>query len=121
MILGVVLGRIAEVNLSRALAISDDLGLFIVRPWSLFFLTIAIFSMVFPWYQKQRGRKAWTLGFLPALCLALAPPLFMMGGIPRPLVGGLLVAYGIWLLISRHRKGWKLVPPEEHEVHLEET
>jgi putative tricarboxylic transport membrane protein len=121
MILGVVLGKIAEVNLSRALAISDDLGLFIARPWSLFFLTIAIFSMVFPWYQKHRGRKAWTLGFLPALCLALAPPLFMMGGIPRPLVGGLLVAFGIWLLINRHRQGWKLSPPEEHEAHLEET
>ncbi len=121
MILGVVLGGIAEVNLSRALAISDDLGLFITRPWSLFFLIIAIFSMVFPWYQKQRGRKPWTLGFLPALCLALAPPLFMMGGIPRPIVGGLLVAIGVWLLVSRHRQGWQLEPPEEHEVHLEET
>lgn len=121
MILGVVLGSIAEVNLSRALAISDDLGLFITRPWSLFFLIIAIFSMVFPWYQKHRGHRAWTLGFLPALCLALVPPLFMMGGIPRPIIGGLLAVVGIWLLISRHRQGWKLVLPEEHEVHLEET
>ena len=121
MILGVVLGGIAEVNLSRALAISDDLTLFLTRPWSLFFLIIAIFSMVFPWYQKQRGRKPWTLGFLPALCLALAPPLFMMGGIPRPIVGGLLVAASLWLLVSRHRQGWQMEPPEEHEVHLEET
>jgi putative tricarboxylic transport membrane protein len=121
MILGVVLGGIAEVNLSRALAISDDLSLFLTRPWSLFFLVIAVFSMVFPWYQKQRGRKAWTLGFLPALCLALAPPLFMMGGIPRPVVGGLLVAVGAWLLWGRWRSGWKLEPPVEHAATLEET
>jgi putative tricarboxylic transport membrane protein len=121
MILGVVLGKIAEVNLSRAVAISDDLTLFVTRPWSLFFLIIAIFSVVFPWYQKARGRKAWTLGFLPALCLALAPPLIMMGGLTRPIVGGLLVAIGAWLLFSRHRQGWKLAAPAEHEVHLEET
>ena len=121
MILGVVLGGIAEVNLSRAVAISDDLTLFATRPWSLFFLIIAFFSMLFPWYQKHRGQKAWTLGFLPALCLALAPPLFMMGGIPRPIVGGLLVAAGLWLLVSHHRQGWQLEPPEQHEIHLEET
>jgi len=121
MILGVVLGGIAEVNLSRAVAISDDLTLFVTRPWSLFFLIIAIFSIVFPWYQKHRGRKQWTLGFLPALCLALAPPLFMMGGVTRPIVGGLLVAVGAWLLVSRHRQGWKLTAPVEHAARLEET
>ncbi|UCH75724.1 MAG: tripartite tricarboxylate transporter permease [Rhodospirillales bacterium] len=121
MILGVVLGDIAEVNLSRAVAISDDLTLFLTRPWSLFFLTIAVFSAIFPWYQKARGRKTWTLLFLPVLFLAIAPPLFMMGGVPRPAVGGILVAAGAWILFSRHRKGWKLEPPEEHEVHLEET
>ena len=48
MILGVVLGNIAELNLSRALAISDDIGLFVTRPWSLFFLIVAAFSLVFP-------------------------------------------------------------------------
>ena len=121
MILGVVLGGIAEVNLSRAVAISDDLTLFATRPWSLFFLIIALFSMLFPWYQKHRGQKAWTLGFLPALCLALAPPLFMMGGLPRPILGGLLIAGGLWLLFKHYRQGWKLETPEEHEVHLEET
>jgi hypothetical protein len=77
--------------------------------------------MLFPWYQKHRGQKAWTLGFLPALCLALAPPLFMMGGLPRPILGGLLIAGGLWLLFKHHRRGWKLETPEEHEVHLEET
>jgi putative tricarboxylic transport membrane protein len=121
MILGVVLGSIAEVNLSRALAISDDLTLFVTRAWSLFFLIIAVFSMVFPWYQKHRGRKVWTLGFLPVLCLALAPPLFMMGGIPRPIIAGALLALGIWLLWRRWRGGWKLEAPVEHAAQLEET
>ena len=63
-ILGVVLGEVAELNLSRALAISDDLSLFVNRPWSLFFLIIAAFSLVFPWYQKHRGRHPLTLVFL---------------------------------------------------------
>ncbi|MCK4867778.1 MAG: tripartite tricarboxylate transporter permease, partial [Alphaproteobacteria bacterium] len=121
MILGVVLGKIAEVNLSRALSISDDLTLFLTRPWSLFFLTIGLFSIIFPWYQEARSRESWTLGFLPALCLALAPPLFMMGGMARPAVGGVLIATGLWLLFSRHRQGWRLDAPEEHEAHLEET
>ncbi|HIP77968.1 MAG TPA: Tat pathway signal protein, partial [Kiloniellaceae bacterium] len=50
-ILGVVLGHIAELNLSRAVGTSDDLTLFITRPWSLFFLIVALFSAAFPWYQ----------------------------------------------------------------------
>ncbi|HDO52241.1 MAG TPA: Tat pathway signal protein, partial [Rhizobiales bacterium] len=42
MILGVVLGNIAELNLSRAMAITTDLSPFVTRPWSLFFLIIAV-------------------------------------------------------------------------------
>lgn len=121
MILGVVLGDIAEVNLSRAVAISDDLTLFLSRPWSLFFLIISAFSAVFPWYQKARGRKTWTLLFLPALLLAIAPPLFMMGGVPRPIVGGVLGVAGVWILVRRYREGWALEAPADYEVHLEET
>ncbi len=36
MILGVVLGHLAELNLNRAISTSDDMTLFITRPWSLF-------------------------------------------------------------------------------------
>jgi putative tricarboxylic transport membrane protein len=43
MILGVVLGNIAELNLARAMAITTDISPFFTRPWSLFFFTIAIF------------------------------------------------------------------------------
>ncbi len=108
MILGVVLGNIAELNLSRALAISDDLTLFLTRPWSLFFLIVALFSVVFPWYQRHHGKKLWTLLYFPLGCLAIAPPLFMMDGWERPVVGGAVAITGAVILWRRYRDGWRL-------------
>ena len=110
-ILGVVLGEVAELNLSRALAISDDLSLFVNRPWSLFFLIIAAFSLVFPWYQKHRGRHPLTLVFLPLLCLALITPLVMMNGWFRPTLGAGLGLFAMFLLIRQTRRGWRVEPP----------
>ncbi|MCG8562926.1 MAG: tripartite tricarboxylate transporter permease [Hyphomicrobiales bacterium] len=103
MILGVVLGNIAELNLSRAMAITPDLTPFVTRPWSLFFLIIAIFSAIFPWYQKSRGKKTWTLFYGPALTMAPTLPLFMMGGIVRPTLAVLLLAGGAYLTV----RAWK--------------
>jgi len=97
MIIGVVLGNIAELNLSRALAISDDLSHFVTRPWSLFFLTLAAFSTFFPLYQRDRGRRAWTVVYAPLMSVALAGPLFMMGGVVRPLAGVALLGLAAWL------------------------
>lgn len=108
MILGVVLGKIAELNLLRALSTSDDLMLFLTRPWSLFFLVLGAFSMFFPLYQKQRGEARWTLVYIPFLAVALSSPLFMMGGIFRPVVGGLLAAWAVYVLWGHHRRGWKI-------------
>lgn len=118
MILGVVLGDNAEVNLIRALATDTDLTIFFTRPWSLFFLLIAGFSTAFPWYQKYRGRAKWTLAFTPAIAICLALPLFMMGGIFRPCVAGALVCIGIYLLYRRHSGGWALDPTatEAHQL-----
>ena len=84
MILGVVLGNIAELNLARALAIDADPMLFFVRPWSLFFAIVAVFSMIFPIYQKHRdtGSLLERL-FSPLVLLSLSLPLFMMGGLLR--------------------------------------
>ncbi|MBL6596522.1 MAG: tripartite tricarboxylate transporter permease [Candidatus Puniceispirillum sp.] len=84
MILGVVLGNIAELNLARALAIDADPMLFFVRPWSLFFAIVAVFSMIFPIYQKHRdtGSLLERL-FSPMMLLSLSLPLFMMGGLLR--------------------------------------
>ena len=119
-ILGVVLGDLAELNLNRAWTISSDVTLFVTQPWSLFFLLLAAFSTVFPWYQKQRGKQKWTLTFLPAMLIALSVPLFMMQDAVRTGVGGVMVALGLWLLWRAKQSGWALTPVSgEHEVHIE--
>ena len=114
MVLGVVLGNVAEVNLARAVATSDDLMLFFTRPWSLFFIVISLFSAVFPRYQQARGRKVWTLFFTPFLCLAVATPLIMMGGWVRPLIAAILVGVAGVMLWRRWRNGWQLQAPLDH-------
>lgn len=108
MILGVVLGNIAELNLARALAITPDLAPFFTRPWSLFFLIIAVFSAAFPVFQKHRGRKKWTLFYMPFGCFAASVPLYMMGGAPRPVIASVVVAFGAWILFKRWKSDWVL-------------
>ncbi len=108
MILGVVLGHIAELNLNRALSTSDDLTLFLTRPWSLFFLILGAFSMFFPHYQKLRGQVHWTLVYPSAMALCLAVPLFMMGGAVRPIIAGVLAMFGVWMLWRHKQRGWTL-------------
>ena len=96
MILGVVLGNIAELNLARALAISDDLTLFVTRPWALFFLIIAVFSAFFPWFQRARAEgRRWTDFYVPIMLIAVALPLAMMGGIFRPVLSVVLLGLGL--------------------------
>ena len=107
-ILGVVLGEVAELNLSRALAISDDLSLFFTRPWAMFFLIIAAFSMVYPLYQKYKGHNPLTLAFLPLFCLALVAPLIIMNGWLRPAIGIGLGILALFLLIRQTRRGWTI-------------
>jgi putative tricarboxylic transport membrane protein len=106
MILGVVLGNIAEINLIRAIATDDDLTLFLTRPWSLFFLLIAVFSVIHPWYRRRRSVSKWTMWYGPALPLVLSYPMFMMPGWVRPATGVALLAVGIGFLASRFRRGW---------------
>ena len=108
MILGVVLGHIAELNLSRAVAISDDLTLFVTRPWSLFFLIMGAFSTFFPLYQRDRNRKRWTLVYAPCMAAALSIPMFMMGGLPRTLVGLALLMLAGWMVRRRMQNKWAL-------------
>lgn len=104
MILGVVLGNIAELNLARALAISTDPTLFFTRPWALFFLLIALYSAMFPWFQTQREKGArWTRFYGPTLLLVVALPLTMMGGQVRPVLAGICVIAGIYLITKALR------------------
>lgn len=120
MILGVVLGNIAELNLARAMAITTDLTPFVTRPWALFFLIIALFSAIFPLYQNNRGKQTWTLFYLPLACFAAAVPLFMMGGVPRPLFAGVVVLFGVYTLWQRAQNGWKLSPTAADDVTISE-
>ena len=108
MILGVVLGNIAELNLSRAVAISDDYWLFLTRPWSLFFILLALFSVFFPLYQRDRTQRPWTLVFMPALGIAVSLPLFLMDGWIRPAIGAALLALAAFRLWKGYRTGWRL-------------
>ncbi|MDP4795757.1 MAG: tripartite tricarboxylate transporter permease [Rhodospirillales bacterium] len=118
MILGVVLGDNAEINLIRALATDDNLMIFIMRPWSLFFLMIAAFSVAFPWFQKYRGKRKWTLFFSPIFAMMLSIPMFMMEGQLRPIVGAGLICLGLYVLYKRYRSGWALVPVGDDEHQL---
>jgi putative tricarboxylic transport membrane protein len=108
MILGVVLGHIAELNLSRAVAISDDFTLFLTRPWSLFFLIMCAFSTFFPLYQRDRNTRRWTLVYAPLMAAGLAAPMFMMGGSIRPILGLALLLMAAWLLRHRIQTNWAM-------------
>ncbi len=99
MILGVVLGPIAERWLSRSLALSTDPTEFFTHPWSLFFIIVSVFSIGFSWYQKERGKKPWTRYYAPALMLSLTVPLIMMGGLVRPGLAVALAAFAVYYLI----------------------
>lgn len=107
-ILGVVLGPVAERNFARAITIDSDPTIFLERSWSLFFLILAAFSVLFVWYQRYQGQARWTLGYPIALMASLSVPMFMMPGIVRPVLAGALVAGALYLLYRRHREGWRL-------------
>ncbi len=111
-ILGVVLGNIAENALAQVIAISTDPTMFLIRPWSLFFIILGLFSSFFHVYQKNRAIKRWTLGFIPAMCVFLSIPMFMMEGVVRPVLGVGFGLFGLYLIVQRARAGWKLPEPE---------
>ena len=108
MILGVVLGNIAELNLARSFAITTDLSPFVTRPWSLLFLMLALFSAIFPLYQSSQFRRRWTLLYSPCMAAVVSIPVFMMGGVVRPFIGVMLVALSVYLIWKRARSGWQL-------------
>ncbi len=115
-ILGVVLGPIAERWLARALAISTDMSNFITHPWSVFFLTLSLFSMGFGIYQRDRGKKIWTFYYTPLLALALTPAMLMMGGFIRPALGIALAGFGIYGLYRGHQAASALRAEQQLEV-----
>ena len=101
MILGVVLGKLAELNIARAIGISDDYSLFVTRPWSLFFLIMAIVSVLFPFYQNAKKDTLFTKMYVPISMILLALPLFLMGSPVRMIVGGILLSAGCYFIYKR--------------------
>jgi putative tricarboxylic transport membrane protein len=109
-VLGIVLGPVGELNLIRSIQTSDDLAPFVTRPWSLFFLILALFSILFPSYERARNQRAsWSAFYSPALALLLALPLAMMGGV-RIAGAAALVACAFWL--GWHRWTSTSISPE---------
>ncbi len=104
MVLGVVLGQIAEARLSQVFARSDDIAVFLTRPWSLFFLLLGCFSLLFPLYQKQMGKAAWTRFFPATLLIVMALPVFMMPGTIRPVIAVGMLIGGIALAARRFKQ-----------------
>ena len=110
MILGVILGPVAEAWLARATTLSDDPTRFLTQPWSLFFLTLALFSLLFPLYQNFAGRHVLARLYTPALLAGLAVPLVMMGGLVRPAIAGLLVLGAIYVLVRGGKGEYTRIP-----------
>jgi putative tricarboxylic transport membrane protein len=102
-ILGAVLGSIAETSLAQSLAITDDLSPFFTRPWSLFFILLGMMSIFFPIYQKRRGTATWTRYFVPVFAVILSVPVFMMGGYVRPVLAVIMIVFALVLLIKNLR------------------
>jgi putative tricarboxylic transport membrane protein len=96
MILGVILGDLAEVNMNRAYMSDPDPTLFFTRPISLFFVVLAIVSLVFPFWQQNR-HLAWADYFPPVSLLAVSIPFWISPGNLK--FGGLIfAAAGIYLI-----------------------
>ena len=91
-----------------------------INRWSLFFLILAAFSVFFPKYQADRGRKAWTLFYPAIFTFTLSVPAFMMGGTVRIGLGILLIAAGARSLYKHHRNGWRVDPKASQAPQLRE-
>ena len=83
-------------------------------------MTLAAFSVFFPKYQTDRGKKKWTLFYPAIFTVSLSVPAFMMGGAVRIGLGMLLVALGIRWLVKHHRNGWQVDPTASSAPQLRE-
>lgn len=104
MVLGVVLGPIAEVNFARAVATSDDYTLFFTRPWAFFFIVLALFSAFFPLYQNAvKAGKSWARYYGVAFIGCVGVPLLLMDGWFRTSLGWALILLAVMLTLQKRR------------------
>jgi putative tricarboxylic transport membrane protein len=106
MVPGVVLGPLAELNLSRSLSTSDDLTLFFTRPWAMFFVVLGLFSAFFPVYQAAvKASRAWARYYGSAFLACAAVPLMFMEGWFRTSLGAALLLLALAMVVKRARTG----------------
>lgn len=105
MVLGVVLGPLAELNFGRAVSTSDDYWLFVTRPWALFFIILALFSAFFPLYQAaSKAGKSWARYYGPAFMGCAGLPLLLMDGWFRTALGCAMIVLSILLFLKKRRE-----------------
>ena len=103
MILGVVLGKLAELNIARAVGTSDDYFLFLTRPWSLFYILMAVVSILFPFYQNAHKDTFFSKFYVPICTVILSFPLFMMASPVRSIIASVLLLVGGYLIYKRSK------------------
>jgi putative tricarboxylic transport membrane protein len=105
MVLGVVLGPLAELNFGRAVSTSDDYWLFVTRPWALFFIILALFSAFFPLYQAaSKAGKSWARYYGPAFMGCAGLPLLLMDGWFRTALGSVMIVLSLLLFLKKRRE-----------------
>jgi putative tricarboxylic transport membrane protein len=105
MVLGVVLGPIAELNFARAVSTSDDYSLFFTRPWAMFFIVMAVFSALYPLYQSaSRKGLAWTKFYGSVLLACASVPVMLMEGNARTLIGIGMLTLAALLFLKAYRR-----------------
>ena len=95
------LGKLAELNLARAIGTSDDYFLFITRPWSLFFILMALVSVLFPFYQNASKDTLFSKLFVPISMIVLSFPLFLMQSPVRMIIAAILLLAGSYFVYKR--------------------
>lgn len=106
-VLGIVLGDIAEVNLIRALSVSDDYWMFLSRPWSLLFLSLAIMSILLVVLRQLKTSPLTATLLTAPFILAASWALFQMPGLVRPglsIVIAIIIVVQVYLAIRRRHK-----------------
>ena len=104
MVLGVVLGPLAELNFARAVSTSDDYMLFFTRPWAFFFIVMALFSAFFPIYQNaSKVGKKWASYYGLAFMGCSGLPLLLMEGWFRTALGSGLIVLSVLLTLKKAR------------------
>ncbi|MFQ5683908.1 MAG: tripartite tricarboxylate transporter permease [Candidatus Binatia bacterium] len=103
MILGVILGDIAEVNLNRAYMSDPNPLLFFTRPISLFFVILAVISLLFPFWQQYRHTR-WARFYLPVSLIAISLPFWLSPGEARLVALAFLLGGAYFLYHSMHKE-----------------